>query len=80
MLDKEQHISFFGPSLLRLSVNMFDAELYRCSLASDVGGADCQTSSVLQHVRCWYRWWFLRHQSHAVGYLLLSTGVIHRNM
>ena len=50
MLDKEQHISFFGPSLLRLSVNMLDAELYRCSLATDVSGADCQTSSVLQHV------------------------------
>ena len=51
MLDKEQHISaFFGPSLLRLSVNMLDAELYRYSLTTDVGGADCQTSSVSQHV------------------------------
>jgi len=50
VLDKEHHISFFGPSLLRRSVNMLDAELYRCSLATDVGGAYCQTSSVLQHV------------------------------
>ena len=50
MLDKEQHISFFEPSLLRLSLNMLDAELYRCSLATDVGGADCQTSTVSQHV------------------------------
>ena len=50
MLDKEQHISFYGPSLIRLSVNMLYAELYRCSLATDVGGADCQTSSATQHV------------------------------
>ena len=35
MLDKQQHISFFGPSLLRLSVNTCDAELYRHSLATD---------------------------------------------
>jgi len=40
VLDKEQHISFFGASLLRLSVNTCDAELNRRSLATDVGGAD----------------------------------------
>jgi len=54
VLDKEQqHISFFGASLLRLSVNTCDAELYICSLATDVGGADCQTGSVSQHARHW---------------------------
>jgi len=80
VLDKEQHISFFGPSLLRLSVNTRDAELYRCSLATDVGAQTARQVAFRNTCDVGYRWWFSRHQSHAVGYLLLSTGVIHRNM
>ena len=34
MLDKEQHIRFFGASLLRLSVNMLDAEHKRTTLTT----------------------------------------------
>ena len=40
MFDQEQHISFFGASLLRLSVNTHDDELNRRSLATDVSGVD----------------------------------------
>ena len=54
LCSKSSSISaFFGASLLRLSVNTCDAELYRCSLATDVSGADCQTSSVSQRARHW---------------------------
>jgi len=51
--QEQQHISFFGASLFRLSVNTCDAELYRCSLATDVSGADCHASSVSQRARHW---------------------------
>ena len=80
MLDKEQqHISFFRSQPVtsvckhawrRAEQTLTSHECRRCRQVA---------FRFATHATLWYRWWFSRHQSHAVRNLLRSTEVMEMN-